>query len=794
MTFDHPQLIQSVSAAERLQLLIDAVADYGLYLLDPDGRVATWNSGAERLTGYQSHDILGRPAAQFFTREDQQAGLPARILEQALKAGRYEEEGWRVRKDGSTFRARWVLDAVRDDAGTVVGFAQTVREQKQPDAAEQALLSSERQFKLLVDGIADHALYMLDPSGIIINWNTGAERIKGYRADEIIGQHFGRFYAAEDRARGAPAAMLDAARRHGSFEAEGWRIRKDGSRFWALVTINPIHNEKGDLIGFGKITRDITERREAQQALLDSERQFRLLVTGVVDYALYMLDPNGIVSNWNTGAERIKGYKADEVLGQHFSKFYPPADRMAGVPARALYTAATEGKYEAEGWRLRKDGTRFWASVVIDALRDERGVLIGFAKITRDITERHEAQLALERAQVEVAHAQKMEALGKLTAGVAHDFNNLLTITAGQAQILRRLLPDHLKAQRSIDAIETAAQRGEHLTRQLLTFSRRQPLNPVPVRLQERIAGIVGMLKTLVGAEVTLTTDIQPETWPVEADLNELELALVNLASNARDAMRGAGTIHLFSENVQLVPDSIRELRGDFVALTVADTGSGIPADVLPKIFDPFFTTKDRGSGTGLGLSQVYGFANQSRGTVQVNSEPGQGTFVTLYLPRASGERALEAGIEGKVPAAAGEGTILLVEDDASVAEVTAMMLEQLGYRVRAASSAATALALIERGEDRFDLVFSDVVMDGPRDGLDLARSLQQSHPALPVLLATGYSDISESEARDFPILRKPHRLNELAAAISNLLRGGTAARSNLVDLEQARRDREPKG
>jgi len=252
-------------------------------------------------------------------------------------------------------------------------------------------VENERRFRVLVEGIVDYAIYMLSPSGVVVNWNAGAARIKGYQAHEIVGQHFSVFYPPEDRKAGLPQINLETARSVGKFEAEGWRVRKDGSRFLASVVIDAIY-ENGHLVGFAKITRDITERRTAEAKLNVSESNFRLLVSGVTDYALYMLSPNGLVTNWNAGGQRIKGYTPDEIIGQHFSKFYTERDRASGKPDRALATARDKGRYEEEGWRVRKDGSFFWASVVIDPIHDDFGDLIGFAKITRDITERKEAQ------------------------------------------------------------------------------------------------------------------------------------------------------------------------------------------------------------------------------------------------------------------------------------------------------------------------------------------------------------------------------------------------------------------
>ena len=264
------------------------------------------------------------------------------------------------------------------------------------------LIDSERRFRLLVEGVTDYAIYMLDPSGIITNWNAGAERIKGYSADEIVGRHFSIFHTPEDRAAGMPDRALAIARSEGKYEAEGWRVRKDGSRFFASVVIDPIY-ENEELIGFAKITRDISERQSSRRALQDSQAQFKLLVSAVTDYALYLLDPEGNVSSWNAGGERIKGYAPQEIIGQHFSRFYTPSDQAAGRPARALEIARTVGRYDEEGLRVRKDGSFFWASVVIDPIRDDDGKLIGYAKITRDITERREAQASLEKMQRQLA-------------------------------------------------------------------------------------------------------------------------------------------------------------------------------------------------------------------------------------------------------------------------------------------------------------------------------------------------------------------------------------------------------
>jgi PAS domain S-box-containing protein len=525
----------------------------------------------------------------------------------------------------------------------------------------------------------------------------------------------------------------------------------------------------------GKPERD-EAATESRSQLRDSERNFRLLVQSVTDYAIYMLDPEGTVATWNAGAERIKGYTAREIVGHKFAEFFSPVDRDAGVPDMALKIARETGRYESEGWRVRKDGTKFWAFAVIDAVRNEDGELLGFAKITRDMTEKREAQILLQRAQEQLAQSQKMEAIGHLTGGIAHDFNNMLMIVSGQAQLMRLRAKDP-KDLRALDAIEQAAASGSNLTRQLLTFARRQRLNRQTLDLAERLNTFRDLLVSSVGGAVNLEIELNPNIWKVETDIGELELALVNIAVNARDAMPNGGTVSISARNVETDGRDITGLKGDFVALTVSDTGSGIPPELMAKVFEPFFTTKEVGKGTGLGLSQVYGFARQSGGDVQIVSEEGKGTTVTLYLPRALGEvveLSAERPMEGSLK---GDATILVVEDNIAVGEVSMMLLEQLGYRVKHVERPAAALQMLAQDDD-IDLVFSDIVMPGDMDGLTLARVIRERFPCLPVMLATGYSSAAERAGAEFPIIRKPYDYNTLGLAVKIALASAGDARA----------------
>ncbi|MGZ8286444.1 MAG: PAS domain S-box protein [Allosphingosinicella sp.] len=616
------------------------------------------------------------------------------------------------------------------------------------------------RFELLVNSVTDYAIYMLDADGFVATWNPGARRFKGYEAEEIIGRHFSTFFTDQDRDAGVPAHALKAAEREGRFEAEGWRVRKDGTRFWVNAVLDPIRDDKGKLIGFAKITRDDTEKRQASLALLESERRFRTLVQGVKDYALYMLDPDGIVSNWNTGAEAIKGYKASEIVGQHFSRFYTEEDRAAGEPQRALATALAEGKYENEAWRLRKDGTRFYASVVIDPIHDEHGALLGFAKITRDITERRRANEELEEARAALFQSQKLQALGELTGGVAHDFNNLMTVIRGSAELLTRPGLSDEKRVRYLQAILDTADRAATLTSHLLAFGRRQALKPEVADLNLRLDAFAEMVGRTLGGRFEVRLGLAPSLPPVEVDLAQLETALLNAAFNARDAMPEGGRLTL----------ATRRLPGEGggeVMVEIADTGGGMSAEVLDRAFEPFFTTKPVGEGTGLGLSQIHGFAAQAGGRAEIKSIPGEGTAVRIILPataKAFGPSTATIRV-AKPPRGL---NVLLVEDNDHVREFAHHLLDELGYRVVSAASGEEALERLEA--EPVDILFSDVVMPG-LSGVELARLARERDPSLPVLLASGYSEeIVGAAGADFEIVRKPYDLNGIEAALGAAL------------------------
>ncbi|MBA4794603.1 MAG: PAS domain S-box protein [Phenylobacterium sp.] len=625
----------------------------------------------------------------------------------------------------------------------------------------------EDRYRLLIESITDYAIYMLDVDGVVASWNPGAERFKGYAAAEILGQHFSRFYTPEDRAAGLPERALRTAAQAGRFEAEGWRQRKDGALFWAHVVMDAIYAPDGALLGFAKITRDLSERREAAAALAQSEQQFRLLVQSVTDYAIFMLDPDGRVMSWNPGAERIKGYAPDEIIGEHFSRFYPPEDQTAGVPAAGLAIAAAEGRWEHEGWRIRRDGERFWAHVVIDAVRDEAGELIGFAKVTRDVTERMEAQKALDETREALFQAQKMEALGQLTGGVAHDFNNLLMAVLGSLELVRKRLPYDPGVTPLLENAIHGAERGANLIQRMLAFARRQELKIEAVDLATTAEGMVSFLRRSLGPRVRIDLDLPRGLPLLRTDPNQLEAALLNLCVNARDAMEDGGVITISATEETLAAG--RGLaEGRYVRIRVSDTGCGMDEPTLARVLEPFFTTKGVGQGTGLGLPMVHGLANQSGGKLDIVSRPGAGTAVDLWLPAMSREAPADMD---RSPAAAPEAkppvplTILAVDDDRLVLNNTIALLEDLGHEVLQATSGEAALGLLT---DDIDLLVTDQLMP-QMTGDELARRARARQPDLPVLLVSGYGELSEEGGPQPPRLAKPFTQAELAEAIAEL-------------------------
>jgi PAS domain S-box-containing protein len=768
---------------QSLKLVVDLVLASGFPMAVRWGPelVMLYNDAYAPLLGAKHPHVFGRPLREAWPEIwDELGPLNLSILHGERGSFFAENHLWRVERFGEPEEAYFTISyspipdpSAPNGIGGVltIGVETTDRVHSERILQQftnqlEAEIAARAKERDRIWQVCEDLLGVSNFAGYFTSVNPAWTALLGWTEDEIRRMHVSQLRHPDDApaaiearsrlAQGAPSIRIENRYRH-----------RDGSWRWISWTMTA---DEGLIFVAG---RHITQEKQALEALRESERQFRSLVAGVTDYALIMLDPNGIVSSWNAGAERIKGYGSSDIVGRHFSQFYTPQDRAAGVPARALQIAAETGRFEAEAQRMRNDGSLFWANVVIDAIRDEQGQLIGFAKITRDITERRAAHEALQRTQQQLAQSQKLEALGQLTGGVAHDFNNLLMIVSGQAQMLARRI-DEPKNVRALEAIQAAAARGEALTRQLLTFARRQPLNPKTVSPAQVMDGFADVLGSSVGGKIELHISFPNTAWPISVDISEFELTLVNLVVNARDAMPEGGRIVVYAENRVLTGEETSEkLKGEFVGLSVMDTGTGISEDILAKIFEPFFTTKGAGKGTGLGLSQAYGFARQAGGAIAVESAVGRGTTVTIYLPRSHAPVVDISAFEAPAHSEGCGETVLVVEDNPDVKSVAVSLLEQLNYKVVSVDSGRAALDLVESGEP-IDLVFSDVMLPGELDGVQLAKALRERRPDLPVLLTSGYAE-ALTRSQGVPLLRKPYRMAALSEAVRGVLAGKRA-------------------
>jgi PAS domain S-box-containing protein len=617
------------------------------------------------------------------------------------------------------------------------------------------------------------AMVSLDADGKIVSWNAGARRIFGYEADEIVGQPFGMLHTSESRAAGLPGRALKEARQNGSEEEAGWRLGKHDQRVWTRSILEAMRDDAGQLLGYTYLARKLSAPHEQDEMLGSNEQQFRLLVQGVRDYAIYLLDPEGHVASWNAGAEHIKGYREQEVLGKHFSHFYVDEDASAGQPARNLAIARDQGVYEGEGWRRRKDGSRFWAHVVIDRLTDAEGRIVGFAKITRDVTERKHAEEELAVAREALFQSQKSESIGQLTGGVAHDFNNLLMAVMGNLELLRKWLPPAARPQLLLDNAMAGARRGAALTQRMLAFARRQELHPRSVDVALLVHGMAELIKRSLGPEIRIGTSFPLQLPRVLIDPNQLELALLNLAVNARDAMPQGGRLEIGARNEHVSEGHSTSLRpGEYVCLWVADEGQGMDAETLRRATEPFFTTKGVGKGTGLGLSMAYGLAEQSGGRLMLQSQPGKGTTVEIWLPVSAVRSARDTPasetqeVEESDLQVTEPLTLLMVDDDDLVLLSAVAMAEDMGYAVQAVRSAEEAMAYIDAGGE-VDVVVTDQAMPG-MTGIRLARILRERDPGLPIVLASGYAELPGVPMPDVVRLSKPFTRSELHRAIGD--------------------------
>ena len=697
------------------------------------------------------------------------------------------------RKWLNTFKNTFGLDTWRAILRAAPGLAWITG----PDA--EAFNRTER--KTLLAELDLGAIILRDCDGRIRYWSAGCAALYGYTPEEAVGK------AVHDLLGTAfplPLSEIEAAlERDGEWRGEVRQRHKDGHEMIIAAHVMSRRNR-----GRASTVVDVTAHRQkeiafrAEQAdgqrrlerlieetalaLRESEDRLRVMVENVTDYAIFMLDAQGNVKNWNPGARRIKGYTAHEIIGQHFSCFYTQEDQAAGEPAGVLERAAREGRYETQGWRVRKDGTPFWASIIIYTIRANDGQLIGFTKVVRDTTEHRQTQLALQEAQKRLFKAQKMEAVGQLTGGVAHDFNNLLQAVSGNLELVQLSSEqgDEERVRELLEVLQRAIGRGARLTAQLLAFSRRQILHPERVLITDLITETADLIRRALGETITFEMRAEAGLWPCHIDPAQFEAAILNLALNARDAMRTGGTLTVSMANVPLgtnKPETFNgTASGDYVRIDISDTGSGMTEEVRAHAFEPFFTTKEVGQGSGLGLAQVHGFVYQSDGAISIDSAPGQGTRISLFFPRAAAPDLEREAVSDDAEQVRGEparGAVLLVEDDPTVLRAVQMGLVSAGYRVVVAHDASKALSVLRSGIE-LEMLFSDVVLPGGISGLELAREARKMYPRLPVLLTSGYPvDVLTRHGgkAEFEILAKPYRIEKLLRRIAELTREAAA-------------------
>jgi PAS domain S-box-containing protein len=727
-----------------------------------------------QMIGRRREEVIGKTIAQMLGERGFKTLQP--YVEKVLQG---EAVDFECELDFPNTGTRRLVIAYRpemDANGNVGGWIASLRDVTEQARGEQARC----QLASVVES-SDDAIISKDLNGVIVTWNLGAQRLFGYTAEEVVGKPI-TILIPEEMQDEEPR-ILERTRRGDRIEHyETIRRCKDGRLVDVSLTVSPMKDAHGRVVGASKIARDVTARKRTEAELrmlsakLEAEVERRTLerdrIWNVSEDLLAVSNFEGYFLSMNPAWTRLLGWTEDEIKSMHVSGLRHPDDAPNAIAGRAQLAQGVPTVRMENRFR-HKDGSWRWLQWTMT----ENNGLIYVAG--RHVTAEKEAAAALERAQRQTAHLQKMEAIGQLTGGIAHDFNNLLMIVSGHAQSLKSRLKD-AKDTRAVAAIEMAATRGENLTRQLLSFSRTLPLSPMVINPAEAVRAIRDVLAGSMHVNIGFQIQVPDSTWPVCVDKSELELALVNLAVNARDAMPEGGRISIAAENVRLdaahSPDGV---GGDFVALIVADTGCGIPSDLLSRVVEPFFTTKSPDKGTGLGLSQVYGFARRSDGAVTINSETGRGTKVTIYLPRSHAAIVAPSPEDHADYVAVDRQTILVVEDNPDVRNVAVSLLEQLGYRTLEAETASAALEVLASGTD-ISAVFSDVVLPGQTDGLALARTVSDRYPRIPVVLTTGYTKVFDTDP-EFPVLRKPYQISALGRVIHQALNPAVPTRSVLA-------------
>lgn len=616
-------------------LLIQSISE-AIIVLDKDGYIKYSNPAATAITGFSASELLNQSITGLYPNDDDNIKSEYE-LSQALKHGRYLSEGWRRKKDGSRFWGEMILSPIRDEQNHHTGYSCLLQNITERKNNELELRESEERYRLMVEGVRDYAIFLLDPKGHIMTWNEGAKRTKGYSSNEIIGKHFSIFYTADDLESKKPEREIRIAIETGKYEEEGWRVKKNGSVIWANIVLTSLYNEQNQHIGFSKVTRDLTERKHADESLRQSEERYRSLVEQVTDYGIFMLDEKGRIISWNEGAKRIKGYTADEIIGKYFSIFYPEEDIINGKPPHELKVARAVGKYEEEGWRLRKDGSRFWANVVITAVYNNEGTHIGFSKVTRDLTERKESERILRESyesyrklanelqltNTELTYAN--DELEQFTSIVSHDLQEPIRTIKSFLQLIDMKLDDVQSAELKsyIGKAIGSANRMKELIQNLLHYSQlsRGEMVREEVDVNQLFSVALQNLNSSVDASKAQIT-IENKVDTIYGDRVQLVQLVQNLLSNALKFTS--------SENPRIHIKCV--LENGHVKFSVTDNGIGIAEGDLHKVFDIFrrLHTKKVYPGTGIGLAICKKIVDRHHGRIWPESGPGKGT--TFYF------------------------------------------------------------------------------------------------------------------------------------------------------------------
>ncbi len=795
-----------IAAEARQRAIVDSAQDFAIVACDLEGRIIEWSYGAERVLGWSEDEVIGQSVFLFFTDEDRAAGVPVQEMACARETGRATDERWHVRKGDEPFWASGELSLLRDSAGRHTGYVKVLRDRTEEHLAGEALRKAQQRFQTIFDTV-DAAFAIVE--------------VKFDEDDKAVDYRFVEANPAFERQSGvnlrgkwvtefAPDLEQFWFETYGHVaktgEATNFENYAEAFQRWFDVRAVRVGDPADRQIAI--IFNDVTARREAEERLRVSEAVARQNVERVK----LALEAGAIIGTWHWDLPSDQ-FTVDEAFARAFG--LDPALGRSGIPLAQITATvhpddqaglteainaviARSGSY-AHQYRVRRaDGRYYWieANGRVDHAPD--GTPLSFPGVLIDVEERRSIAAERDRAvadlralaetleqrvaertadlgQAEDAlrQSQKVEAIGQLTGGVAHDFNNLLTVIRGSIDLLRRPGLSDERRQRYIDAISDTAERATKLTNQLLAFARRQSLKPEVFDVSESVRTVSDMVRTLTGARIKVSHRLPTEPCYIDADRSQFDTAIVNMAVNARDAMNGAGELSIVVAAASGMP-AIRShpaTPGEFVTVSLTDSGPGIPADNIERIFEPFFTTKGVGEGTGLGLSQVFGFTKQSGGGVVVTSEEGEGATFTMFLPRVDG---LDGGAaeEGDNSLPLGEGAcVLVVEDNAEVGMFATEALGELGYHTVLAMDASKALAELATDAGRFDIVFSDVMMPG-MSGIELGQEIGRLYPKLPVVLTSGYSEVlAQSGTHGFELVHKPYSIDTLSRALKKVSR-----------------------